>query len=518
MHRTAMAKRPNILVLMADQMTAQALPFLTSGPVIGMAMDAAPVIAPNLRRLAQQAVVFRSAYCNSPLCGPSRFSMLSGQLPSRIGAYDNACELTADTPTVAHYLRAGGYRTILAGKMHYVGPDQLHGFEERLTTDIYPADFSWTPDWTRPEIRPHWYHSMDSVIHAGPAVRTNQIDYDEEVIYAARRKLYDIVREQDDRPFFMVASMTHPHDPYAIPRKYWDMYEGIDIPLPRVAIAPDRRDPHSQRLRHVSAMDQTPVSQAMIRAARRAYFGAISFVDEQIGTMLDTLDETGLTEDTVVIVCTDHGDMLGERGLWYKMTFFEGAAHIPIMVSAPGRFAPRAVAAGVSLLDLLPTCVDLAGLSAPDAAPVDGHSLMPWLRGDVGHDEVIGEYLGEGAIAPIVMIRRADLKFIHCPVDPDQLYDLAADPDELVNLAFDPAFADRVAALRTEVARRWDFDAITAQVIASQRRRRLVAKANATGRLTPWDWSPPRDASSQYVRNHMDLEELEAAARFPRVR
>jgi choline-sulfatase len=210
--------------------------------------------------------------------------------------------------------------------------------------------------------------------------------------------------------------------------------------------------------------------------------------------------------------------MLGERGLWYKMTFFEGAAHIPIMVSAPGRFAPRAVDAGVSLLDLLPTCVDLAGLSAPDAAPVDGHSLMPWLRGDVGRDEVIGEYLGEGAIAPIVMIRRADLKFIHCPVDPDQLYDLAADPDELVNLAFDPAFADRVAALRAEVARRWDFDAIAAQVIASQRRRRLVAKANATGRLTPWDWSPPRDASSQYVRNHMDLEELEAAARFPRVR
>lgn len=509
-----MTTRPNILVLMADQMTAQALPFATNGPTL----DHSPVIAPNLRRLAERGVVFKSAYCNSPLCGPSRFSMLSGQLPSRIGGYDNACELTADTPTVAHYLRAGGYRTILTGKMHFVGPDQLHGFEERLTTDIYPADFSWTPDWTRPDHRPHWYHSMDSVLTAGPAVRTNQIDYDEEVIFTTRRKLYDIVRDKDDRPFFMIASMTHPHDPYAIPRKYWDMYEGIDIPLPRVEIAPDARDPHSARLRAVSAMDDTPVGTAQILAARRAYFGAISFVDEQIGQVLDTLDETGLADNTVVIVCTDHGDMLGERGLWYKMTFFEGAAHIPVLVSAPGRFAPRVVDQNVSLLDLLPTCVDLAGLAPTFAAPVDGHSLMPWLIGEQGADEVIGEYLGEGAVAPIVMIRRGPYKFIHCPVDPDQLYDVSADRDELVNLATDPAHAAQVAAFRAEVAERWDFQAITAQVLASQRRRTLVAQANATGHLTAWDWSPPRDASSEYVRNHMDLEELEAAARFPRVR
>ncbi|WP_428334699.1 choline-sulfatase [Novosphingobium sp.] len=500
-----MTGRPNILVLMADQMTAEMVPFLSDSPVI----------APNLTRLAQQGVLFRSAYSNSPLCAPARFSMLAGQLPSRIGAYDNACEFTADTPTVAHYLRAGGYRTILAGKMHFVGPDQLHGFEERLTTDIYPADFSWTPDWTRPDHRPHWYHSMDSVLTAGPAVRTNQIDYDEEVVYATRRKLYDIVRDKDQRPFFMVTSMTHPHDPYAIPRKYWDMYEGVEIPMPNVD-AP--LDPHSARLRAVSAMDETPVSDEQVRAARRAYFGAISFVDEQVGTVLQTLEDTGQIDNTVVILLTDHGDMLGERGLWYKMNFFEGAAHIPIIVHAPGRFAARDIDASVSLLDLLPTCLDLAGLTPEFAAPVDGHSLMPHLLGETGTDEAIGEYLGEGAVAPIVMIRRGVYKFVHCPVDPDQLYDLSADPGERHNLAADPAHAERVIALRAEVAQRWDLDAITAQVIASQRRRRLVAQANATGRLNAWDWSPPRDASSEYVRNHMDLEELEAAARYPRVR
>jgi len=186
--------KPNILLLMADQMAPAALPFY----------GGTTAVTPVMSRLASEGVVFSSAYCASPLCGPSRFSLLSGQLPSRIGAFDNACEFRADTPTFAHHLRLGGYRTITAGKMHFVGPDQLHGFEERLTTDIYPADFSWTPDWTRPQERPTWYHSMTSVTTAGPCVRTNQIDFDEEVVFAARRKLFDIARASDPRPFFLM--------------------------------------------------------------------------------------------------------------------------------------------------------------------------------------------------------------------------------------------------------------------------------------------------------------------------
>lgn len=503
-----MGNKPNFLFLMADQLTAGALPFLGDSPVK----------APNLARLAAEGVLFRSAYCNSPLCAPSRFSMLSGRLPSKIGAYDNACEFPATTPTFAHHLRLAGYRTILAGKMHFVGPDQLHGFEERLTTDIYPADFGWTPDWTRFQERPTWYHSMDSVLTAGPAIRTNQLDFDEEVVFATRRKLFDIARgsDGDDRPFFLAASLTHPHDPFAIPRRYWDLYENADIDLPRVAIAPEERDPHSQRLRHVCGNDLDAVTDAQMLAARRAYYGSISFVDEQVGLILDMLQESGLADNTVVILCSDHGEMLGERGLWYKMNFFEGASRIPLIVHAPGHFGPRAVDASVSLLDLFPTLLDLAGAAPADL--IDGRSLLPHLTGAEGHDEVIGEYLGEGAIAPIVMIRRGPWKFIHSPADPDQLYDLSRDPDELANLAGDPAQADRIAALRAEVENRWDLAAVERDVIASQQQRRLVAAANAMGRLESWDWQPPRDASREYIRSHMDLEELEATARFPRVR
>ena len=506
-----MANKQNFVLVMADQLAARALPFLGNSPVK----------APNLARLANDGVLFRSAYCNSPLCAPSRFSMLSGQLPSRIGAYDNACEFTASTPTIAHYLRSGGYRTILAGKMHFVGPDQLHGFEERLTTDIYPADFGWTPDWIRFEDRPTWYHSMDSVLTAGPAVRTNQIDFDEEVVFATRRKLFDIARgsggNDQEQPFFLVASLTHPHDPFAIQQRYWDLYHDAEIELPGITLALDDLDPHSRRLRHVCGNDLDAVSDEQVRAARRAYYGAISFFDDQLGVILDTLQETGLAENTVVIVCSDHGEMLGERGLWYKMNFLEGGSRVPLIVSAPG-FAPRAVDASVSLIDLFPTLLDLAGIEPELGAPIDGRSLVPHLEGAQGHDEVLGEYLGEGALAPIVMIRRGRWKFIHSPADPDQLYDLANDPDELRNLSQAPEHAPLVAQLLQEVATRWDLATIEQDVIASQRRRRVVAAANATGTLHSWDWQPPRDASREYIRSHMDLELLEAVARFPRVR
>jgi choline-sulfatase len=172
-----MHNQPNILILMADQLTAGALPCYGNRTAL----------TPHIDALAAAGVVFDSFYCNSPLCAPSRFSFLAGQLPSRIGAFDNAAEFPAAVPTFAHYLRGAGYQTILSGKMHFCGPDQLHGFEERLTTDIYPADFGWTPDWSRPAERPGWYHTMDSVTQAGPCTRTNQIDFDDEVVFAADR-------------------------------------------------------------------------------------------------------------------------------------------------------------------------------------------------------------------------------------------------------------------------------------------------------------------------------------------
>ena len=501
-----MPDRPNFLILMADQLTARALP----------AYGNRVAKTPHIDALAGGGVVFDSFYCNSPLCAPSRFSMLSGRQVSAIGAYDNAAELAAQVPTFAHYLRHAGYQTVLSGKMHFCGADQLHGFEERLTTDIYPADFGWTPDWSRFEERPSWYHTMDSVTQAGPCVRTNQIDFDDEVVFQARQKLFDLARSKDARPFLMVASMTHPHDPYVIPQRYWDRYEGADIDMPRVRIAPEALDPHSRRLRHICGLELQSVTEAQVRAARRAYYGAVSYVDDQVGVLLAALADAQFAANTIVLLFADHGDMLGERGLWYKMNFFEPACRIPLIVHAPGRFAARRAAESASLVDILPTLCELAGGGAGESATdLDGNSLVAQLAGGAGKDEVIGEYLAEGAIAPLVMIKRGRYKFVHSPADPDQLYDLQEDPDELRNLASLSPHAARVRELRDEVARRWDMNELQAAVMASQRQRHRVYDALRQGRYAPWDFQPQRDASRLYVRNDLDLGELEAMARFP---
>jgi choline-sulfatase len=360
---------------------------------------------------------------------------------------------------------------------------------------------------------------MDSVTQAGPCVRTNQIDFDDEVVFNARQKLFDIARSKDRRPFCMVVSMTHPHDPYVVPEAYWNRYDGVEIDMPRVRAAPELLDPHSRRVRHVIGLDLQSVTEEQVRAARRAYYGAVSYVDDQVGKLLDGLAAARLADNTVVLVIADHGDMLGERGLWYKMSFFEPACRIPLIVHAPRRFAPRRIAQSASLVDLLPTLCELGGVASERyATPLCGRILLPALSGaGAGPDEVIGEFLGEAAIAPLVMIRRGHWKFVHSPVDPDQLYDLGADPLELRNLATEPAHAAAVRAFRAELAERWNFPELHAEVLASQRRRHLVDAALRKGQYQPWDHQPLRDAAKLYIRNDQELNDLEAKARFPRV-
>ncbi len=371
-----LSKKPNIVILMADQLTAGAL----------SAYGNKVSLTPNIDKIAREGVVFNSAYCNSPLCAPSRASMMTGQLISRNGVYDNAAEFHAESPTFCHYLRQLGYQTYLSGKMHFCGPDQLHGFDQRLTTDIYPADFGWTPDWRAPERRLDWYHNMSSVLDAGECIRTNQLDFDDEAVFYARQKLFDIARRDDERPFLLLMSLTHPHDPFAIPKPYLDRYAEQDVDLPLVAEGDAPPDAHSERLRRMYQLTDGLLDQRQIRRARHAYYGALAYVDDQFGLIRETLDATGLAEDTIIMVISDHGEMLGERGLWYKMNFFEGAARIPMIIHAPARYAPRRVEQNVSLVDLLPTLFELAAGHPPEratlGAPLDGHSLVPLLSGN----------------------------------------------------------------------------------------------------------------------------------------
>ena len=502
-------KSPNIVLIMADQLA----------PQFTGAYDHPLVKTPNMEKLAQRGVRFDSAYCNSPLCAPSRFSFMSGQLVTRIAAYDNASEFQASIPTFAHYLRLLGYRTCLSGKMHFVGPDQLHGFDERITTDIYPADYAWTPDWELPDERiDKWYHNMDSVREAGVASATFQIDYDEEVCFFAKRKLFDYARDKTG-PFCMVASFIHPHDPYVALKKWWDLYRPEDIDMPKHTLNADQQDGFSKRLMDGIEASTVTVTDDEVRNARHAYYANTSYFDSKVGEIVETLEQTGRLDNTIVIVTADHGDMLGERGLWYKMNFFEHSARVPLIMAGP-EVLNKQISNTCSLVDILPTMVDIGAMDGsikPEfLEPVDGVSLLAHATGDnSNHDEAIGEYCAEMTPYPVFMIRRGDYKYIHCDADSALLFDLKNDPDELNNLVMDATYSELVRSFVDETGRRWDSEKIRMDVIATQKRRRSVHEAIQKGILPSWDYNPPRDASQEYVRNHMDWTEAAARTRFP---
>lgn len=506
-----MNARANILIVMADQFNGTLFP---DGP-------AAFLHAPHLKALAARSARFANAYTASPLCAPGRAAFMSGQLPSRTGVYDNAAEFPSSVPTFAHHLRAAGYATCLSGKMHFVGPDQLHGFEERLTTDIYPADFGWTPDYRKPGERiDWWYHNLGSVAGAGVAEITNQMEYDDEVAFHAVQKLYDFSRASDDpdrRPWCLTVSFTHPHDPYVARRKYWDLYEDCPALEPEVGFLPyASQDPHSQRLYKASDYDSFAIRPEQVRRARRGYFANISYLDDKVGELLSVLERTRMLDDTIVLFCSDHGDMLGERGLWFKMSFFEGSARVPLMIAGKGIAAGR-IDAPVSNLDVTPTLCTLAGIDIEAIMPwTDGQSLKPLLDGGTREAPVPMEYAAEGSHAPLVGLREGRYKFVHCELDPPQLFDLEADPHELTNLAADPAHAALVESFMEKVRARWDMAGFDAAVRASQARRWVVYPALRNGAYYPWEFQPLQKASERYMRNHMNLDTLEESKRFPR--
>jgi choline-sulfatase len=503
--------KQNILVVMADQLTALALGCHGNSEVK----------SPHIDRLASEGVLFESAYSSSPLCTPARVAFMTGQNISKCGGFDNAAYMPSTMPTFAHYLRLMGYRTCLSGKMHFVGPDQLHGFEDRVTTDIYPADFGWVPDWTNAEERIDlWYHNMSSVKQAGVASITNQLAYDDEVGARAMRVIYDHARGEDERPLCLVTSFIHPHDPYATRQKYWDLYDDVDISLPSVPRpSREKQDAHNLRLEKVIALDAVDLSDEEIINARRAYYGNVSYVDEWLGRLRATLDECGMADNTTIMFTSDHGDMLGEYGLWYKMSFREWSCRIPLIVHQPGRFQARRVQAPVAQVDVLPTLVELAaeatGLEKPAAIdPLQGRSLVSLCDGNADNDPntCVSEYLAEGTAAPMLMIRRGHFKYIACMTDPEQLFDLQNDPNELENLVSH----ELLDGFRREASEYWDAAVLQQTVIADQQRRRAVHAALRIGRYQSWDFNPESNAAEEYTRSHMDLTRFDITSRHPR--
>nr|WP_306265615.1 choline-sulfatase [Pararhizobium sp. IMCC3301] len=496
-----MTTEPNILMIMADQLAAQAL------AVYGNSTS----ITPNLDRLADKGTVFENCYSNYPLCVPSRASMLSGRLTPAIGVWDNGSELTSQQPTMAHHMRNAGYHTVLTGKMHFIGPDQMHGFDERRTTDVYPAEIEWVADWTAGASFVPSATAMNGVVEAGSAIRTLQEDYDEEVGYNAEQAIFDLARRDDGCPWFQIASFTSPHTPFVCAVDYWDRAGEPD--LPRVGKIPfEDLDYFSKALFFAHGRHRHRVTEDALRHARRAYYGMIIFIDDLVGRLVSALEKTGQDKNTVIVFTSDHGEMLGERGMWFKQSFFDWSARVPLIMAGPGIPAGRQDEV-VSLVDLLPTFAAIGSRTVN--LPCDGVSLLPLLEGGTGRDVAISDYSGIGPCVPARMVRQGQWKLIYTHGQPPLLFDMVEDPDERTNLADDPAQGQVLARLLDICLDGWDPDDIAMRVLESQSQRLFVK--NTPGAKSDWAFRARTNDGERYVRiGSGGVDGTKAAARLPR--
>lgn len=506
---TRIPAQPNILLFMVDQLTA-ALTSVYGHPVVQ---------TPNMARLAQEGVTFDAAYTPYPLCAPARASFITGKYASRLGVYDNATPFACDELTIPHYLGGAGYDCVASGKLHYVGPDQLHGFARRLTTDIYPSDFSWLQprdlDHAFDPARRggHARQYLGSAIHVGEW-RSN-LSYDEETHFRSLEYLRAKGEEkrrkqaagQPCQPFFLFESLHHPHDPFWPPQAFWDLYEDADIALPDF---PDDLDESfsilDRWLNHWHQVDTYNVRDPdSLRRVRRAYYALVSYVDHKLGETLDMLREQGLEADTVVVFASDHGDMLGEKGMVQKRVFYEWSSRVPLIFRFPDRRgAGKRIAQPVSLIDLLPTFLDIADVD--ERMPQDGHSLMPLIDGAESEPwDVFAESHAEGIYGSCFMLRAGQYKYVyifHRDGDDEQLFDLNADPDERRNLARSADYRALADTLKRRLYTQFDPPTVERDVQESFKRRRLLKQwADQVG--VSWDYTPSYDprhnSAEQYL-------------------
>lgn len=435
--------RPNILLIMSDQ----------HHPHI-MGCEGDPVVrTPNLDRLAERGALFENCYCPSALCVPSRMSFMTSRYPSGNEVWTNGCHLSSDIPTFAHSLGAAGYESLLIGRMHFVGPDQRHGFERRLVGDVCSPYIGGPLPALTEEIFPGAGFNRKSFDLTGGG-RTGYQIYDEQVAGEAADylKVHAGTPADERRPFCAVVGFVLPHCPFICPEEDSRYYED-KVTLPEPA---DRYPTHPaiQLWQQTSGVEDLPQEKA--RRARAAYYGLVTHFDRQVGTVLDVLEQSGLAKDTVVIYVSDHGEMAGEHGLWWKLSHYEGSASVPLIVTWPGRIeGGRRLNQVVNLTDIGATMIDIGG-GAPLPNTV-GRSLLPLLDGEPieWEDETFCECCPYEALPASRMVRRGPWKLVYYAGFRPILFNLDADPNELHDLGEDPAHAEIVRDLTARVLDGW---------------------------------------------------------------
>jgi choline-sulfatase len=457
-----MFMRPtNIVFLMADQHTRHALNCYGN-------MD---VHTPGLDSLAREGTVFRNAYCNSPICVPSRASLATGLYPHQIGAWDNSAPYRGtEAASWGHHLVANGNHVTTVGKLHYGRVQDDTGFADQRIP-MHCRDGIGAVRHMLRERMPPSLARRRHVSEAG-AGETEYTRYDRQIATLAS----DWIRSESiyyEEPWALFVSFVSPHYPLTVPEKYFDMYSPEQLSLPVQYDLDSWPDHPTLQLNRIQQCLEIPFDEWELRRAIAAYYGLVTFVDAQIKEVLAAVDAMGLRDSTRILYGSDHGEMMGEHGLWWKHTMFEASVGVPLLLCGPDVPAGKVVDTNVSLVDCFPTILECVGLSACDDKP--GASLWSLARMDYIDRLVFSEYhdiLSDGAI---FMLRDGRYKYIHHQRHPPQLFDLRNDPDEVSDLGRDESLRDVRLLFERRLRAICDPEGVDAAARGSQESRLIEA-------------------------------------------
>lgn len=458
------AKKPNVLILMSDQHKRSCM---------GAYGDKVAK-TPNLDRLAGESVRFTNAYCTNPICTPSRASIMTGLYSHNNEAQDNSSPYSPEHKTIAHHFNAAGYMTGLIGKMHWVD-GQSHGFEYRLEFNDWfqylgPKMQVYVDELARPnsgaglpEIEDLWagvgdpwkghtnLDNREGSVAVGRVSLLEEKDHFDE--FVARESVKFLKRfGNSNRPLLLVSSFLKPHDPFMPAERFAKMFRPADMELPDSWGKADKSKLPKEVVSMIEYNRPTPELSDPAEAKKRIalYYANLAQMDDCVGRVVQAVKDLDLANDTIICYFSDHGEMLGDLGLWQKFQFYEGSCGVPLLIRVPG-FASGECETPVSLVSICTTAADLARVKL--VAPNDGMSLRSWLQNPKttqSYGPVFAEYGLKGDQRK-AMIREGEWKFTYWLNDISELYNLKSDPKELHNLAAEPEHRSRVERMRQQL-------------------------------------------------------------------
>jgi choline-sulfatase len=449
------------------------------------------VQTPHLDRLAAEGTLFENAYANCPICVPSRASFATGRYVHQIGYWDNAFPYTGTPPSFGHRLHEHGHRCDSIGKLHYRGSDDPNGFDNEILP-LHVLDGKGDVQGMLRRDPPKRTSTAQLAGDAGSGEST-YLAYDRHIRHAAIAWLEEAARRPGDQPWCLFVSFVCPHFPLVAPPEFFALYPLDRVPLPRLRAPHEFPDhPVLRKLREVQDYEDHFKDETHVRIAVAAYYGMVSFLDDNIGRVLRGLEASGLGEDTLVVYTSDHGDNLGTRTFWGKSNMYEEAVGVPMIMRGPGVPRGRRVRTPVSLVDGYPTILEAAGVhrTGEDAA-LPGRSLVGLAEHEDPERTVFSEYHAFASITGIFMLRFGRWKYVHYEGYRPQLFDLEADPGETRDLAREAGHTETIAEGLRRLRAICDPNEVTARAFVDQERRvEELGGAEVVRRMGSYPYTP----------------------------